>query len=123
FIEEDKLLSFLAQQYRVPAVDLKSYQYIDPSIIKLVPAELAKKHMVLPLKRVGSCMTVAMVDPTNVFGLDDLKFRTNYSIQPVIASESALLEAIKKYYGAGADGQLSEEAKSAHTLKSLEDKY
>src|SRR5438309_922774 len=96
-IEEDKLLSFLSQQYRIPAVNLNSYQFIDPSIIKLVPIELVKKHMVLPLKRVGSNLTVAMADPTNVFGLDDLKFRTNYSIQPVIASESALLEAIKKY--------------------------
>ena len=76
--------------------------------------------MVLPLKRVGSNLTVAMADPTNVFGLDDLKFRTNYSIQPVIASESALLEAIKKYYGAGADGQFSEDAKSADTSKLLE---
>ena len=116
FIEEEKLLGFLAQQYRVPAVDLKAYQYIDPSIIKLVPAELAKKHMVLPLKRVGSCMTVAMVDPTNVFGLDDLKFRTNYSIQPVIASESTLIEAIKKYYGSP---QGNEEVK-ADTAKLLE---
>src|SRR5207253_7228638 len=97
YIEEEKLLSFLSQQYRIPAVHLNAYQFIDPSIIKLVPIELVKKHMVLPLKRVGSNLTVAMADPTNVFGLDDLKFRTNYSIQPVIASESALLEAIKKY--------------------------
>ena len=119
-IEEDKLLSFLSQQYRIPAVNLNSYQFIDPSIIKLVPIELVKKHMVLPLKRVGSNLTVAMADPTNVFGLDDLKFRTNYSIQPVIASESALLEAIKKYYGAGADGQFTEDAKSADTSKLLE---
>ena len=119
-IEEDKLLSFLSQQYRIPAVNLNSYQFIDPAIIKLVPIELVKKHMVLPLKRVGSNLTVAMADPTNVFGLDDLKFRTNYSIQPVIASESALLEAIKKYYGAGADGQFSEDAKSADTSKLLE---
>ena len=120
FIEEEKLLSFLAQQYRVPAVNLNSYQFIDPAVIKLVPIELVKKHMVLPLKRVGSNLTVAMADPTNVFGLDDLKFRTNYSIQPVIASESALLEAIKKYYGGGSEGLFTEDAKSADTSKLLE---
>ena len=120
FIEEEKLLNFLSQQYRIPAVNLNAYQFIDPAIIKLVPIELVKKHMVLPLKRVGSNLTVAMADPTNVFGLDDLKFRTNYSIQPVIASESALLEAIKKYYGASADGQFSEDAKSTDTSKLLE---
>ena len=120
FIEEEKLLNFLSQQYRIPAVNLNAYQFIDPAIIKLVPIELVKKHMVLPLKRVGSNLTVAMADPTNVFGLDDLKFRTNYSIQPVIASESALLEAIKKYYGAGAEGQFTEDAKSTDTSKLLE---
>ena len=92
-IEEDKLLSFLSQQYRIPAVNLNSYQFIDPSIIKLVPIELVKKHMVLPLKRVGSNLTV---------------------------SESALLEAIKKYYGAGAEGQFTEDAKSTDTSKLLE---
>jgi type IV pilus assembly protein PilB len=99
FIDEEKLLTFLSQQYHVPAINLHLYQTIDPAVIKLVPSELVRKHMVLPLKRVGSTLTVAMADPTNVFGLDDLKFRTNYSIQPVIASESALLQAIAKYYG------------------------
>src|SRR5207247_9899728 len=104
YIQEEKLLQFLSQQYRVPAVDLKMYQHIDPAIIKLVPLELVKKHMVLPLRRVGATVTVAMMDPTNMVALDDLKFRTNYTIEPVIAAESSLLEAIKKYYGAGATG-------------------
>jgi type IV pilus assembly protein PilB len=102
YVPEEKLLQFLAQQYRVTAVDLKMHQHIDPAIIKLVPLELVKKHMVLPLKRVGATLTVAMMDPTNIFALDDLKFRTNYTIEPVIAAESSLIEAIKKYYGGGA---------------------
>src|SRR5713101_673467 len=101
YIPEEKLLQFLSRQYRVPAVDLKMYQHIDPAIIKLVPLELVKKHMVLPLRRVGATVTVAMLDPTNMVALDDLKFRTNYTIEPVIAAESSLLDAIKKYYGAG----------------------
>ena len=102
YVPEEKLLAFLAQQYRVPAVDLKMYQSIDPAIIKLVPLELVKKHMVLPLRRVGATLTVAMLDPTNIFALDDLKFRTNYTIEPVIAAETALIETIKKYYGGAA---------------------
>ncbi len=102
YVPEEKLLQFLAQQYRVSAVDLKMHQHIDPAIIKLVPLELVKKHMVLPLKRVGATLTVAMLDPTNIFALDDLKFRTNYTIEPVIAAESSLIEAIKKYYGGAA---------------------
>ena len=110
YIQEEKLLQFLSQQYRVPAVDLKMYQHIDPAIIKLVPLELVKKHMVLPLRRVGATVTVAMLDPTNMLALDDLKFRTNYTIEPVIAAESALIEAIKKYYGAGVAGGAAQAA-------------
>ncbi len=104
YVQEEKLLALLAQQYRVPAVDLKMYQSVDPAIIKLVPLELVKKHMVLPLRRVGATLTVAMLDPTNIFALDDLKFRTNYTIEPVIAAETSLIETIKKYYGGGAAG-------------------
>src|SRR5438445_18547 len=110
YIQEEKLLQFLSQQYRVPAVDLKMYQHIDPAIIKLVPLELVKKHMVLPLRRVGATVTVTMLDPTNMLALDDLKFRTNYTIEPVIAAESALIEAVKKYYGAGVAGGAAQAA-------------
>ena len=110
YIQEEKLLQFLSQQYRVPAVDLKMYQHIDPAIIKLVPLELVKKHMVLPLRRIGATVTVAMLDPTNMLALDDLKFRTNYTIEPVIAAESALIEAVKKYYGAGVAGGAAQAA-------------
>jgi type IV pilus assembly protein PilB len=105
YVQEEKLLQFLAQQYRVPAVDLKMYQNVDPAIIKLVPLELVKKHMVCPLRRVGATLTVAMLDPTNIFALDDLKFRTNYTIEPVIAAETSLIETIKKYYGGDAAGK------------------
>ncbi len=115
YVQEDKLLQFLAAQYRVPAVDLKLYQSIDPAIIKLVPLELVKKHMVLPLRRVGATLTVAMLDPTNIFALDDLKFRTNYTIEPVIAAETSLVETIKKYYGGAAAGA----ADAANAAKSI----
>ena len=120
FIDEEKLLTFLSQQYHVPAVNLHTYQAIDPAVIKLVPMELVRKHLVLPLKRVGSTLTVAMADPTNVFGLDDLKFRTNYSIQPVIASEAALLQAVAKYYGIIPGVSMADEAKAGENSKLLE---
>src|SRR5437016_11779397 len=104
YIPEAKLLQFLSRQYRVPAVDLKMYQQIDPAFIKLVPLELVKKHMVLPLRRVGANVTVAMLDPTNMMALDDLRFCTIYTIESVIAADSAIIEAVKKYYGAGVAG-------------------
>jgi len=104
YVPEEKLLRFLAQQYQVPAVDLEMYQDIDPAIIKLVPLELVKKYMVLPLRRVGTTLTVAMIDPTNIFALDYLKFCTNYTIEPMVAAETSLIDMIKKYYGGGASG-------------------
>src|SRR5437667_11795047 len=118
YIPEEKLLQFLSRQYRVPAVDLKMYQQIDPAFIKLVPLELVKKHMVLPLRRVGATVTVAMLDPTNMLALDDLKFRTNYTVEPVIAAESSLLDAHKKYYGAVAAGA---DAKAAAAILQAKD--
>ena len=117
FIQEEKLLGFLSQQYRVPAVDVKA-EAIDRNVIKLVPLELVKKHAILPLKRIGSTLTVAMADPTNVFALDDLKFRTNYNIQAVIAAETALLEAIQKHYGL--EGQAANKIEPSAQAKILE---
>jgi len=121
YIPEEKLLQFLSRQYRVAAVDLKMYQHIDPAIIKLVPLELVKKHVVLPLRRVGATVTVAMLDPTNMVALDDLKFRTNYTIEPVIAVESSLLEAIKKYYGFGAAAGGEDKAKATAAILQAKD--
>src|SRR5207245_1351976 len=72
------------------------------NLVKMGLIDMVKKHMVLPLKRVGATLTIAMADPTNMLALDDLKFRTNYTVEPAIASESALIDAIKKYYGGGA---------------------
>ena len=120
YVQEEKLLQFLAQQYRVQAVDLKMYQSIDPAIIKLVSLELVKKHLVLPLRRVGATLTVAMLDHTNILTLDDLKFRTNYTIEHVIAAEAALIETIKKYYG-GDVGVKADAGAAAKSILSAKD--
>src|SRR2546428_4955208 len=63
YIQEEKLLQFLSQQYRVPAVDLKMYQHIDPAIIKLVSLELVQKQMVLAVRRGGATSSVVVVVP------------------------------------------------------------
>jgi type IV pilus assembly protein PilB len=96
-IEESKLTDFLSKQYGVPAINLKEFD-IDPEIIKLVPKDVAEKHLVIPVNRAGSSLIVAMCDPSNIYALDDLKFLTGYNIEPVVASEPALREAIEKYY-------------------------
>jgi len=101
FIDEAKLLKFLSQQYGVPAVDLSKAE-IDPAVVKLIPAEVVKKYLVVPIKRMGATLSLAMVDPSDVFAIDDIKFMTGYNVEPIIAAESSVAELINKYYGKGA---------------------
>lgn len=96
-VQELEVTKVLAKQYRMPAVDLSRFE-VDPKIIKLVPAELAVKQTVLPLKREGRTLTVAMADPTNSALIDDLKFITRYDLFPVIAGEYTLRTLIEKHY-------------------------
>ena len=97
FIQEIELTKTLARQYKMPAVDLAKFQP-DEKLIKLIPADVAVKNLVLPLKRDGRVLTVAMADPTNFAVIDDLKFITRYDIQAVIAGEFTLRNAIEKNY-------------------------
>ncbi len=97
FLNETEVTTFVSRQYGIPAVNL-AYCEIDPAVVKLVPYEAAKRYQVLPLSRVGSSLTIALVDPTNVFALDDIKFMTGYNVEPVVASESEILEGIERAY-------------------------
>jgi len=101
FLTDEDVTNFLSRQYGVPAINL-SYFEIDPAVVKLIPYETAKRYQILPLSRVGASLTIAMVDPTNVFAMDDIKFMTGFNIEPVVASESSILEGIEKAYGTGA---------------------
>ena len=97
FVQETEITKMLARQYRMPAVDLARFE-VDPKICKLIPSDVALKHLVLPLKREGRTLTVAMADPTNLSVIDDLKFITRYDIFPVIAGEYTLRTALDKNY-------------------------
>jgi type IV pilus assembly protein PilB len=97
FITDEEVTNFLSRQYGVPAINLQYFE-LDTSVVKLVPEETAKRYQILPLSRVGASLTIAMVDPTNVFAMDDIKFMTGFNIEPVVASESAIMEAINKAY-------------------------
>jgi len=97
YVTDEEVTNFLSRQYGVPAINLEYFE-IDSSVVKLVPEETAKRYQILPLSRVGASLTIAMVDPTNVFAMDDIKFMTGYNIEPVVASESAILDAIQKAY-------------------------
>src|SRR3984957_13095672 len=97
FIQELELTKLLARQHRMPAVDLTKFE-VDPKIAKLIPTELALKHLVLPLKRDGRTLTVALADPTNLGVIDDIMFITRYDIFPVIAGEFTLRNTIERFY-------------------------
>ncbi|MBZ5540836.1 MAG: type IV-A pilus assembly ATPase PilB [Acidobacteriia bacterium] len=99
FITDDDITGVLSRQYGVPSINLKFYE-IDPTVIKLIPQDTATRYQVIPLSRVGSVLTIAMTDPTNVFAMDDIKFMTGFNVEPVVASESAIAEAIARFYGA-----------------------
>jgi type IV pilus assembly protein PilB len=99
FLTDEDVTNFLSRQYGVPAINL-SYFEIDSAVVKLIPFETAKRYQILPLSRVGASLTIAMVDPTNVFAMDDIKFMTGFNIEPVVASESSIQSGIEKAYGA-----------------------
>jgi type IV pilus assembly protein PilB len=98
FVTEEDILDCLSQQYGVPSINLQHFE-IDESIIRLIPADVARKYQFIPVSKTGATLTVAMSDPTNVFAMDDITFITGYRVEPVVASEEALREAIDKYYG------------------------
>ncbi|HET6516070.1 MAG TPA: type IV-A pilus assembly ATPase PilB [Thermodesulfovibrionales bacterium] len=98
FISEEKLVSFLSKQYGVPAINLAEYS-VDSSVIKLVPIEMARKYLIMPVTRVGATLTIAMADPSNLFAIDDVKFMTGYNVEVVVSSESNIIHSITNNYG------------------------
>src|SRR4029078_5930563 len=96
FVKDEQITALLSKQYGVPAINLAQFK-IDLTIVKLVPTETARKYQIIPLSRVGSTITIAMTDPTNVFAMDDIKFMTGYTVEPVVASETAITDAVDKY--------------------------
>src|SRR5829696_589469 len=108
YVKDEEITALLSKQYGVPSIALGQFE-IDSAVIKLVPAETARKYQIIPLSRSGATLTIAMTDPTNVFAMDDIKFMTGYNVEPVVASETEVEEALQRYYAktatsAGADG-------------------
>ena len=98
YLTEKQLVESLSQHFKVPSVDLTGVD-IDEAVLKIIPADLARKYTILPVTKTGATITVAMIDPTNVFAMDDVKFMTGYRVEPVVASETGIRAAIDRYYG------------------------
>jgi len=97
-VSEEDMAQALSRQLGYPYIDLDQFE-VYPDVVNLIPLEIVKKYMIMPIHRIRSFLTLAMVDPTDLEVIEDVRFRTGLSIQPVIASESGILNAINKYYG------------------------
>ena len=97
YINDDQLIGFLSRQYGVPSITLAQLD-IDSDVLKLVPAPIARKYEVLPVRKMGNSLALAMADPTNVFALDDIAFMTNLQVLPLVASQTAIKKAIDRNY-------------------------
>ena len=104
FVSDEEITGALSRYYGVPAINL-GYYAVDPDVLKLIPRETGERYQIVPLCRVGSTLTIAMVDPTNVFAMDDIKFMTGLDVEPVVSSELAIADAIEKFYGAAEESQ------------------
>jgi type IV pilus assembly protein PilB len=105
-LSDEEVTAVLSRQYGVPSVNLDLFE-VDTVAVQLVPQETAERYSVLPLSRVGATLTLAMVDPTNVFAIDDIKFMTGLSVEPVVVSETTLMHAVRKYYGTSREMELA----------------
>lgn len=116
YITEEKLATFLSKQYGIPTINLDDYK-IDPSVLKLIPVDMAMKYLIMPVARVGATLTIAMADPSNVFAIDDVKFMTGYNVEVVVSSESSILNAISTNYKGRGDSLIATKA-AAQVLQS-----
>src|SRR5215469_3533214 len=118
FLKDEDISQILSRQYGVPAVTVEQFD-VEAAIIRLIPAETAIKYQILPISRSGTTLTLAMSDPTNVFAMDDIKFMTGLHVEAVVASETAIREAIDRYYSK--TGTANSNLASDLAIKALED--
>ena len=97
YVKDEDLTALLSRQYGVPSINLSQFE-IDVRVARIIPSETARKYQVIPVSRSGATLTIAMTDPTDVFAVDDIKFMTGYNVETVVASETAVLAALDKYY-------------------------
>jgi len=97
YISEDDLAAFLSRQYGAPAINLAEFE-VDTDVVKLISADVVQKYHLVPINRAGSTLIVAMSDPSNIFAIDDIKFMTGHNVEVVVATESAIKDAIDRYY-------------------------
>jgi type IV pilus assembly protein PilB len=105
FVNEEDIIECLSHQFGVPSINLRHFE-VDEAIARLIPVDLSRKYTVIPVNKTGATLTVAMADPSNIFAMDEITFMTGYRVEPVVASEEAIREAIDRYYGSSRELEL-----------------
>src|SRR4030043_447467 len=109
YLSEDALIDFLHKRYGHPSINLSEVE-LDPKLVSLVGADFMHKNQVVPVRRSGSTLYLAIVDPFNVSVLDAIKFRTGYHIEALVASETDIKTTIERHLNptASIDGALAD---------------
>ena len=122
YLSNEELTNFLSVQFGIPAVNLQDFS-IPSEVVELITSDLANKHHILPINRIGSTLIIATCDPTDLSAIDDIKFITGYNVETTVASEASIKEAIDKFYDSSAmlDDIISEFDDSEFELVQEED--
>ncbi|MFA6281167.1 MAG: GspE/PulE family protein [Candidatus Omnitrophota bacterium] len=99
---QDKIFTALSKQLGIPYVTIKD-KTINPSIIQKVPAKFASHYKIIPIEFKNNRITIAMTNPLDVRTLDDIRLLLEFDVIEALAFEMEIEEAIRKYYGVGAD--------------------
>ena len=97
YISEQQLIEVLEFQLGIPHININQYP-IDLEAVQLVPKDLAKQHLLMPIRKDKNKLLVAMADPLDYFALEELRMATGYHIEPAIAAKDEIYRAITKYY-------------------------
>ncbi|MDO9390837.1 MAG: ATPase, T2SS/T4P/T4SS family [bacterium] len=116
-VTENVMLQFVSRQFNVPSLDLSNFQ-VEPAVIKMIRPDIANKFMVIPIKKLGRSLTLAMIDPSDLFAIEDIKFLTGQEVKPVVAGYSAVKKLLEQHYPIGRDLQVIAEGGSLAQTKS-----
>ncbi len=118
-LTDDQLCHVLSEGLDIPVINLSVFR-LDPAVVKVLPKEFALEYRMIPISRLGNQLTVAMVDPQDVFAIDNAKALTNMSINVVIAKARDILAAIERMYDADSSASLEDILKDIKTSEDIE---
>ncbi|MBA4418105.1 MAG: type IV-A pilus assembly ATPase PilB [Syntrophus sp. (in: bacteria)] len=95
---EQGIYEALSKQFGIPMINLENTK-IDEDVISLLPLHTVRRYNIMPVRKKGNILTIAIVDPTKIFDLKEIKIFTGYDIEPLLTSETEIAAAIEKYYG------------------------